>query len=122
MIEELITYLRKNTPYNYCFDGTSTLKDCVVYNYYETLNDGIKSNYRLELHIIVKGRTEKSLLKVEEIRETINNLIITKADNKLTDRIRKVYLNGGGQLTDDNTDTIHQFIYYDILYVKEKER
>lgn len=122
MIAELITYLRKNTPYKYYFNGTDTIQDCVVYNYYNTSNDGIKETYHLELHIIVKGTKEKSLLKVEEMKNTINNLILTRADNKLTDRIRKVYQNGGGQLTDSNTDTIHQIIYYDILYVKEKER
>ena len=122
MIAELITYLRKNTPYKYYFNGTDSIQDCVVYNYYETSNDGIKETYHLELHIIIKGTKEKSLLKVEEMKNTINKLILTRADNKLTDRIRKVYQNGGGQLIDSNTDTIHQMIYYDILYVNKNER
>lgn len=117
MIEELITYLRENTSYKYCFNGTSNIEDCVVYNYYSTSNDGIKETYRLEFHIIVKGTKEKSLLKLEQMRKEINKQILTKADNKLTDRIRKIYQNGGGQLTDNKTDTIHQLIYYDILYV-----
>lgn len=118
MIEEIITKLQKETKYRYYFDGTSKIEDCVVYKYRDAANDRISQTFQLELHIIVKGIDTKALRRIEQIKEDINNCILTAPDRVLTKNIRQVRQNGGGQLTDGNTQTTHQILYYDILYRK----
>lgn len=116
MIAEIITLLRQNTPYKYYFNGTSKIENCVVYKYTDTNNDKIKKQSQLELHIIVKGITEKVLLDIEEMTYNINDYILTLADNTLSNNIIDVYQNGGGLLVDDATQTTHKIMYYDIKW------
>lgn len=115
MIQEVITLLRTQTNYEYYFDATKDLKkDVVVYNYYDSVDNGIYKESRLELHIIVKGVDEAAIIRSEEMYKTINKVLITVADNKLTENILEVEQNGGGLLTDYNTKTIHKIMYYNI--------
>lgn len=118
MIEELISKLQKETEYCYYFGGTARIEDCVVYQYYSTSDDRVKQEYRLELHIIVKGIDTDAVKRIEQIKAAIHDCVLTAPDHVLTGNIRKVTQNGGGQLTDENTRTTHQILYYDILYRK----
>lgn len=119
MIDKIITLLRQETPYKYYFNATPLKDDySVIYNYNLSSDDGIKQCWRLELRIIGKGITEKTLVKIEQMRNKINAAVITIADNKLINNIYRCTANGGGSMTDENSKTVHQFMYYDVLLKK----
>lgn len=115
MIEDIITLLRAKTEYKYYFNATPKIENCVVYSYTDTSNDKVKKTAQLQLTIIVKGISEKSILTAEKMKSDINDCIITRADNSLTGGILKVSQNGGGQLVDHSTQTLHCILYYDII-------
>lgn len=116
MIAELITLLRKKTKYKYCLGGTDKIEDCVVYGYNDVYNDNIKKSARLTFNIITKGLTENSAIKAEEMKNKINSVILTFGDEPLTNKILSVVQNGGGQLENSETQTLHTIIYYDVIY------
>lgn len=115
MIEQIINLLLEKTEYNYYFGAAPEPQTCVAYEYHDTSNDGIKHSGRLKLNIMAEGLSEKTLLVLEEMAKNINSVILTVADNPLTNSIRKVSQNGGGIMANEGTKTTHKILYYDIL-------
>ena len=121
MIAEIITLLRKKTKYKYEFTAlSSTKRDGVAYEFTDVSCDGIKSAARLKLHIICTGTNEAALVRAEEMKNKINNTIVTTADNPLTPNILTVRQNGGGNAVDLATGTTHKILYYDVIYRRDK--
>ena len=118
MIAELIELLRAKTKYKYIFNKHDKLEDCVVYSYNDAYNDNIKKSARLTLNIITTGIKENSILKAEKMKNTINSVILTLGDEPLTNAILSITQNGGGQIPNEVTDTLHTILYYDIIGYK----
>lgn len=116
MIAELIELLRAKTKYKYIFNKHDKLEDCVVYSCNDAYNDNIKKSARLTLNIITTGIKENSILKAEKMKNTINSVILTLGDEPLTNTILSITQNGGGQIPNEVTDTLHTILYYDIIY------
>ena len=119
MIQEIIKFLRKNTQYKFHFQSAdvSELSDGdVVYDFSNPTSNGIKQTQRLTLMVITKGTGENSVLKSEEIAKNINDKILTKGDNPLTKNILSCVLNGGGIIENKATDTLHNTMYFDIIF------
>ena len=117
MIQEIITHLRQKTKYSYYFHSADVSEaPCVVYEMNSPASDGIKENARLTLQIITPGTGENSIVKSLEIQKDINNNILTKGDNKLTNNIISVVQNGGGLIPNKTTNTLHNILYYNITY------
>lgn len=120
MIKEIISFLREKTEYKYYFNETDIKNiPCVIYSFSDSRSNKILRKSRLELNIAVKGVNENAVIKSEEIKNKINSLILTSGDRPLSKRILSVSLSGGGLVKNEGANTLHQFLYYDIIY-KEK--
>lgn len=115
-IEDIINLLRENTGFDFVFDTTAKAENCIVYSYSPSTFDGVKGLYRLSLRIIQKGRGERTLLRIENIKKKLLSVLITPHDTALSSQILSVRQNGGGVMVDYDTDTTHEIIYFDILY------
>lgn len=115
VIEEIITALRKNTPYKFYFNAIpDPKKDSIAYEYYDISNDAVAHRSQLTLHIITSGINEQSLQRSEKIASKINSVLLTTADNSFSKKILSIKQNGGGSLVDENSKTAHKILYYDI--------
>lgn len=86
---------------------------CVVYNWLPVTSDKIKTTDKLEIHIITD-----TILESVPIEERIKELLLTFGDEPLSGDIRNVYLNGGGNLFDEERQKNHRILY---LYILTKE-
>lgn len=117
MIEEIITLLRKNTPYKFYYHQADVKNvPCVVYDFQTLYCDGIKCTAKLTLQIMTAKTNENSIKKSLKMCDEINCNIITKGDNSLTNKILTVTQNGGGVIPDKEADILHNILYYDIIY------
>jgi len=78
--------------------GTTYIGDCIVYNYIQLLNDGIKAQDRLE--ITVHSNNEA---KANQIVDRVKQLLITVGDWQKVNGILEISQSGGGSLFDDET-------------------
>ena len=121
MIQEIITLLRKKTKYKYYFDSANVKNaPCIVYQYSPNYNNGIRSLIRLTLIVITPGTNENSIIENEKISKDINKNILTFGDNPLTKNILSVEQNGGGLIPNKGTNTLHNFLYYDVIYREKR--
>ena len=97
------------------FGTTSTDGNYIVYNYYHTSDTGAVSQGRLELRLITH-----SVSDAEALRKKVVSALVTIGDTTEIDGINKVELNGGGQLKDFETNTIHTILYFDVIIRSEK--
>lgn len=123
-IEEIINYLRKNTPYRYRLGGISkeelkTFSAAVVYTDTPMQCDGISETHQLTLRIIAQGKTEKTLKTIEKIKNDIHGVMLTVGDRSIGN-ILYAAQNGGGFLIDEESETTHQILYYDIIYERNE--
>ncbi len=122
MIEEIITYLRKKTPYKFYFSETDIKNvPCIVYEFLTTQNDGLKSHSILKLHIMTKGVNENSIKNGQKIKLEIDSALLTRGDTPLTNNILSVEQNGGGIIPDKQANVLHTLAYYDVIHRIRKE-
>lgn len=84
--------------------------DCIVYNWVPVRSDKIKTTDKLELHIITS-----TILDSVAIEARVKELLLTIGDEPLTENIREVFLNGGGNLFDEERQKNHRILYFYIL-------
>lgn len=95
--------------------STSNLKS-IVYIYTDLISNKIIGQSRLELTINTL-KTDYSLNI--QILDRVKQLLLTLADESFNNNITEIQQNGGGILTNDETNTIHNKIIFTIKY---KER
>lgn len=101
ILKEIISILKTLNYPLYPF-GSDIIEDCIVYNFVPLTSDKIKEQNRLEITVISKD-IETGLIILEKIK----GLLLTLGDNKLTDDILEISLNGGGSLENLETNTFH---------------
>ena len=82
--------------------GTETIENCIVYNFVTLTSDKVKEQNRLEITIISKSMSDGL-----KILEGVKEILLTRGDEQLTDRILSIALNGGGSLENLETNTFH---------------
>lgn len=90
---------------------TDKVEECVVYAIVPQTDDGAVATYRLELRIITN-----TVAKGEEVKSAILSTLLTVGDIP-KHGYNECYLNGGGQLYDADTKTVHTLLY---LYITKK--
>lgn len=84
--------------------------NCIVYNWMPVTSDSVKTTDRLELNIITD-----TILDSIAIEDRVKELLLTLGDEPLDSEIRNVYLNGGGNLFDEERQKNHRILYFYIL-------
>lgn len=107
MILEIISALEQQTNIPVKPFGTDIIETCILYKYYLTSDNGAVKQYRLELTII-----SKTLKEAEEIKKRID-LVDTGDTPKITGY--SITQNGGGVLQNLETNTVHTFLYYNVI-------
>lgn len=121
MIIQLLNILRSNNSLKLLLGGTveddkiyathtSQLGECLLYEYHTTAANKITDITRLTITIITDTLSKSSAIEAE-----VKQSIITLADNKLTNTILQVELNGGGSLYDYDRQKHHRTLYFTIL-------
>lgn len=101
VLDELLSIL-KTLGYPVKPFGTPEIEDCIVYNFIPLTSDKIKEQSRLEITVISKSMSDGL-----EILEGVKEILLTRGDEQLTDRILNIALNGGGSLENLETNTFH---------------
>lgn len=91
--------------------GTDINEECICYTWTPQTDDGAVAVGRLELRIIAR-----ELAKAESLQRAVLPALLTVADNPKNGYLG-CYLNGGGNLWDDDLKMTHH-IYY--LYITTK--
>ena len=86
---------------------TDTISPCIVYKYYLFSDDGAVKQWRLELNVITA-----TLAQSEELKQKID-LVDFGDIGKI--KGYSVTQNGGGVLFNPETDTIHTYLYYNVI-------
>lgn len=91
--------------------NTSTIYigDCIIYNYINLIDDGIRVQDRLEITACSKDED-----KAREIIDRVKQLIITVADSQKVNGILEITQNGGGKLFDEDTKLSKLKAYFTI--------
>ena len=110
MIRSIITALEKATSLPVKPLDTDTIEDCIVYRIYPNKDDGATSQQKIELRLITETLAEAAVY-----RKQIIKALVPTGDNQTITGIYKCILNGGGQLKEYSTNTIHTLMYFDIL-------
>lgn len=89
---------------------TKSIEDCICYVWYMTDDDGAKARHKLELRLITTTYEQAEVNKKKIIEALVNT-----GDNMTIEGIYNCDLNGGGQLREYATNTIHTLLYFDII-------
>ena len=88
--------------------GQSGIVECLMYEFSPSQNNKAKVVDRLNLTSVAF-----SISKAKQILDRVNEIILTLGDTKLTNKIKKVSLNGGGSLSNQVGDkTMYHFKAY----------
>lgn len=82
----------------------------IGYNFVTLTYDGVKAQSQFELTII-----NLDVLKCYEIKNRIDDLLVTVGDSTLTTDILSCYQNGGGQYFDDDLNAFRLKVNYTII-------
>lgn len=82
--------------------------DQIVYIHQVISDDGAVSKHRLELRVI-----SSRIADAEKYRKEIITALLPSGDNYKLDGVYSCQINGGGQLYDAGTDTVHTIIYFE---------
>lgn len=102
MINRELYRLLESSGYPVYAFATTEAADCIVYQYILLTSDGIKEQGRLETTIIA-GTLEKGQTMLQKVKDTL----LTIGDEKRTETILEIALNGGGVLENPDTGTVH---------------
>ena len=89
--------------------GNNKVYPCLVYTYYLQDDNGARARWRLELNLITETVEE-----AEIYRQEINDIITTGDGAGEYEHITSLKLNGGGQMFNYETMTLHTYMYYDV--------
>lgn len=84
--------------------------NCITYNWLPVTSDKIKTTDKLEMHIITD-----TMLDSVPVEARVKELLLTLGDEPLSGEIRNAYLNGGGNLFDEERQKNHRILYFYIL-------
>lgn len=110
MLKEIISTVETATSLTAYPLKTVFKDDCIVYTYSPISDDGAVARHRIELRIITK-----TIDKSEVYRKQIISALVPSADNMKINGMYSCQLNGGGQLRDAGTETIHTILYFDYI-------
>lgn len=120
VLDEIISLLRNDSKLTNLFGSKkiyakpcTDLGECIVYDFTSVSADKITATNRLEIHIVT-NTIEKGL----QAEQAVKDVLLTFGDEKLSQLIRDVYLNGGGSLYDEERKKHHKILYF---YIKSKE-
>jgi len=114
MIKKIISALEVATSLPVKPVFTTSLGNQIIYNHYPVIDNGAKSQQRLELRLITKTYSE-----AESYRKKIIGALVPIGDNILIDGITSCELNGGGSLYEGETKTYHTLLYFDYIHRSE---
>ena len=117
MITKIITDIEEATELPVVAEVSNTNNECIIYSFYKVSDNGAVAQYRLTLTILTK-----TISKSYTIKDIIDNLIITKGDEKKYDEILNCELGGGGGFLGDTSSSLYSkelpmyeaINYYDI--------
>ena len=110
-MDQIIRALEEATGLEVKPFGNDSLTDCICYRWVPQSDSGCVAVYQLEIRIITK------LLSTSlDVRKQVLDTLVTVGDQPKLG-YNMCYLNGGGQLYDDNTKMIHTLMY---LYITMK--
>lgn len=116
MIKKIVDLLEVATGLPVVPLSINEVKPCIVYNCYPLIDDGAVAKWRLELRLITK-----TVAAADTNRTIIIKTLVNQADNPTVEGlIFQCDLNGGGQLKEYETDTIHTLMYFDLITRSEK--
>lgn len=117
MIIDLLAVLRANSKLTDLLGGehiyakhTDYLGNCVIYDDYTTAANKITENTRLTITLVADR-----LSLIHSLAEEVKDSLLTLADNRLTNSILQVELNGGGSLYDYDRQKHHRTLYFTII-------
>lgn len=114
MIKKIISALEVATSLPVKPVFTTSLGNQIIYNHYPVIDNGAKSQQRLELRLITKTYSE-----AESYRKKIIGALVPVGDNILIEGITSCALNGGGSLYEGETKTYHTLLYFDYIHRSE---
>lgn len=116
MIRSIISALQTATglPVKPVF--TTELDNQIIYNHYSVLDNGARSQHRLEIRLITHTYSE-----AESYRKQIIGALVPIGDEILIDGIVACELNGGGSLYEWETKTYHTLLYFDYIHRSENK-
>lgn len=99
MIQKIIKDISDSTGLKVTAERSYKNNECIVYSFSKEYDNGAVAQYRLTINILTK-----TIAKSYEIKNIIDNLLITKGDLKKYDEINECVLGGGsGFMQDSNT-------------------
>lgn len=118
VLKQLLARLNSNTELKEIVTSINPFgvydKNKMYYKFMSLTSDRIKAQGRFELTAICDSYS-KSIKAIEQAKKSL----LTLADEKLTDDILTVVVNGGGSLRDKDAGTFHELANFTITY---KER
>lgn len=110
MLTTILETLQQDTGLTAYPLHTDSTDDCIVYTHTISTDDGAVSTHRLEVRIITH-----SIADAEDYLKQVIQALVTTGDNTKIDGVYKCSINGGGQLEDLGTGTIHTILYLDYI-------
>jgi len=107
LIKEINSLLEKTGYTVNTFSSDYKEGNSINYIIIPSSSDGIKEQYRLEITII-----SDSFLKGAIMLDDVKEVLLTQADEKKTDTILSIELNGGGNMINYLTKTYHMKAYF----------
>lgn len=93
--DEMLSTLLNSTITDKKIHPVPITSDGVGYNYIPFTNDGVKGQSRFEVTVV-----NADMLKCYEIKQRIDEILITIANKRLTQNILACDANGGGMIND----------------------
>lgn len=116
MIKKIITALENATSLPVKPMFTTEIGNQIVYSHYSVLDNGARSQQRLEIRLITTSYSD-----AESYRKRIIGALVPVGDNILIDGITSCELNGGGSLYEGETKTYHTLLYFDYIHRSENQ-
>ena len=110
MLEKIVNDIKTATKLNVYAEKSTHKTDCIVYSLYKSYDTGTVSTYRLTIKIL-----SKTVAKAIEVKEIIDNILITKGDERKYDDITECDQNGGGVIWDEEVSMYQVIAYYDFI-------
>ena len=115
MLKEVIKEIERVTELNAYPLQANRVEECIIYTISSSFDNGAVARHRLELRIITK-----TMAAAEEYRKKIISALVPIGDEQKIDGIYACQVNGGGLLIDNETDTIHTLVNFDLVIRSER--
>jgi hypothetical protein len=116
-VPKMLGRKKKGDPWLYLRE-TADLRDCLLYDYTTTRNDGAVEHGRLKLTVICGDMTVS-----RKAEQRLRDLLITPDDRpSVSGVVLKCVQNGGGALTDTDRKKTHTILYFDVSGRTQKGR